>query len=101
MGKTFYYNESHKYIKREGSPGNYTYIYKSPEGKEDKWKESNKYVLDIEKAVDDNKKGKFMKLLKDREDKLKGFPGDNKSRDKFITIVRKGLSQFGVANGSR
>jgi hypothetical protein len=74
----FYYN--HKYIKREGEPGNYTYIYRQPKGgsgkTEDLTKDSIKKFLDVfpefKKDIDINKAGeRTLQSIKDFKEKIK------------------------------
>jgi hypothetical protein len=96
MGKVFYYNEEHKYIKREGTPGNYTYVYRDTQSKEGKAGRGIKWLKDLKDKLEGNKKGEFVKLLKEREDKMKDLSGDNKAQDKFIEIVRQGLKRFNL-----
>jgi hypothetical protein len=63
MGKVFYYNaEGHKYIKREGEPGNYTYIYRQP--KEEGAEKGTK-------PEGENKEINYPKKLKDMSPKQK------------------------------
>jgi hypothetical protein len=96
MGKVFYYNEEHKYIKREGTPGNYTYIYRDTQSKEGKAGRAIKWLKDLKDKLEGGNKEGFVELLKGREDKMRDLSGDNKAQDKFISIVRQGLKQFNL-----
>ena len=96
MGKVFYYNEEHKYVKREGTPGNYTYIYRDTQSREGKAGRGIKWLKDLKDKLEGNNKEGFVELLKGREDKMKDLSGDNKAQDKFIDIVRQGLKRFNL-----
>lgn len=98
MKRIFYYNDKgHKYIKRKGTSGNYTYIYRNPESKEGKAGKAINWLKELKDKLEGNKKEEFIKMLKDREEKMRNLSGDNKAQDKFIDIVRQGLKQFNLA----
>lgn len=74
--------------------GEWEVITQDKQKKEDKWKESFKYLKELETAFNNNNKEKFIELLRERDKRMTGFGGDEKSRDKFLKLVNQGIKKF-------
>ena len=92
--------EKAKYIRREGAPGNYKYIYEEPKsnfgdsGKKDKKSQSS----DLQKAEQtEDQKAKIAKVMREfKEGKLKSSSGEvitDKKQAIAIALSEAGLSR--------